>query len=267
MTDAPYLLAGQQVELERLQLQSRVWEPFGERLLARLPRRGAVRALDVGCGVMGWLRALARWAGSEGVVVGTDFDDKMLQGAQRFVDSEGLGNVSLQRDDLFDSRLTAGSFDLVHARFEIAPLGRAAEQVAIYHRLLRPGGVLVLEEPDGCSWRVNPDGAAVHELMRLICDGFAAAGGDFNAGRELPSLLRSLGLRPSVESHVLALASDHPYLRLPLQFANALRPRLRALVDEQTLDALITRAEAELARPDIWGTTFTLIQAWATLPD
>jgi hypothetical protein len=38
------------------------------------------------------------------------------------------------------------------------------------------------------SWRVNPDAPAVHDLIALIDQGFRAAGGNFNAGRELPAL-------------------------------------------------------------------------------
>ena len=39
---AGYLLAGQASELERLQLQSRVWEPSGRRLLKEIVTRGEV---------------------------------------------------------------------------------------------------------------------------------------------------------------------------------------------------------------------------------
>lgn len=61
-----YLLAGQPTELERLQLQSKVWEPAGRALLAQLPGGIGLRVLDVGCGVMGWLRVLSEWVGPKG---------------------------------------------------------------------------------------------------------------------------------------------------------------------------------------------------------
>ena len=67
-----YLLAGQLSEIERLRLQSRVWEPAGERLLTSLGAGSGQRVLEVGCGVMGWLGCLSRWAGERGVVIGTD---------------------------------------------------------------------------------------------------------------------------------------------------------------------------------------------------
>lgn len=263
-----YLLAGQPTELERLQLQSRVWEPAGRTLLSRLGGGAGAgfRVLDLGCGVMGWLRILSEWVGPEGSVVGSDIDDKMLARARSFVEAEGLGNVTLLQDDLFSSRLPAGSFDLVHSRFQIAPLGRAGEQIAACRRLLKPGGRLVLEDPDMASWRVNPDGPAVRRLIELIEEGFRASGGDFNSGRELPSFFRALGVEPELDAHVVALPPGHPYLRLPLQFAASLRPRLEALAGAAALDELLRQAELELGREGVWGTTFTLVQAWASLP-
>ena len=58
-----YLLARQLSELELLRLQSRVWEPTGRGLLARLDGGTGGRVLDVGCGVMSWLRILSEWVG------------------------------------------------------------------------------------------------------------------------------------------------------------------------------------------------------------
>jgi 2-polyprenyl-3-methyl-5-hydroxy-6-metoxy-1,4-benzoquinol methylase len=65
-----YLLANQLSELERLQLQSRVWEPAGARLLNVLGDGTDKRVLDVGCGCLGWLRILSKWVGSPGAHFG-----------------------------------------------------------------------------------------------------------------------------------------------------------------------------------------------------
>jgi SAM-dependent methyltransferase len=260
-----YLLAGQASELERLQLQSRVWEPAGRALLERLPRIRLARALDVGCGAMGWLRILAEWVGENGTVIGTDIDDGMLAAARSFADSERLINVTLAKDDLFDSKLERSSFDLVHARFQIAPLGQGARQVGAFCRLVKPGGWLVLEDPDMGSWHVSPHAPSVDRLIALIREGFLAAGGNFDSGRDLPTLMRGAGLHPIVFATVVALETGHPYLRLPLQFAKALRPRLEKLIKSSELDELVTRADEELSREGTWGTTFTLIQAYAQM--
>jgi hypothetical protein len=157
---------------------------------------------------MGWLRVLSEWVGADGSVTGSDIDDKMLARARAFIATEALGNVTLLKDDIFASQIPSHAFDLVHSRFQIAPLGRAAEQVAIYRRLTKPGGWIVVEDPDMASWRVNPDAPAVQRLIGLIEGGFRVAGGNFNAGRELPTLLREIELDPVLDAHVVALRPD-----------------------------------------------------------
>jgi trans-aconitate methyltransferase len=154
-----YLMAGQPSELERLRLQSRVWEPAGQALLRQVDMRAVRRAVDVGCGAMGWLRVLSERLAPDGSVVGTDVDDKLLEAAGAFVADERLANVTLMKDDLFASQLAPASFDLTHARFEIAPLGRVDEQLSVYMRLTRPGGLIVLDDPTqrrGVSIRRRP---------------------------------------------------------------------------------------------------------------
>jgi SAM-dependent methyltransferase len=262
-----YLLAGQASELERLQLQSRVWEPSGRRLLEQIDDGRGARALDVGCGVLGWLRLLSEWVGPDGEVTGTDIDEGMLAAADRFATDEGLRNVGLVKDDLFATELEPHSFDLVHARFEICPLGRAHEQMQTYSRLARPGGTIVLEDPDVASWHFNPPAPALERLIELIQEAFRISGGDWEAGRKHLDLLREFGIEGSVRAEVLALPPAHPYLRLPLQFATSLEERLLSLVTADQLEELRKEGEAELLEPRRWGTTFTLLQCWGRCPE
>jgi SAM-dependent methyltransferase len=213
---------------------------------------------------MGWLRILGEWVGPSGKVVGTDVDASLLDAARSFLEAEGISNVALVVDDLFDSKLEPRSFDLVHARYLIAPLGRGPEQVALHQRLVRPGGLLVLEEWDLGSWHFNPPAPAAERLIRLLSEIFARLGGE--AGRGLPQLLREHGIaEPEIGAHVIALKPGHPYLRLPLQFSAALESRLLETLSEDELASLRREAETELAEPGRWGTTFTLIQSWGML--
>ena len=259
-----YLLADQPSELERLQLQSRVWEPAGRQLLSKLDGGAGGRAVDVGCGALGWLRILSEWVGRSGRVVGGDVDESLLDAARSFLDAEGISNVELVVDDLFESKLEPQSFDLVHARYLIAPLGRGSEQVAAHRRLVKPGGALVLEEWDLGSWHFNPPAPGAERLIGLLSEIFGELGGE--AGRELPSLLREIGVEePGIDAHVVALSPGRPYLRLPLQFSVALESRLLQRLSADELDSLRREAESELAEPGRWGTTFTLIQCWGRL--
>ena len=221
---------------------------------------------------MPWTSAAAPWAGfgssasgsAPGQVVGADVDESLLDAARSFLEPEGISNVELVVDDLFDSKLEPQSFDLVHARYLIAPLGRGPEQVASHRRLVRPGGSLILEEWDLGSWHFNPPAPAAERLIRLLAEIFASLGGE--AGRGLPELLREIGIQePEIDAHVIALKPGHPYLRLPLQFSVALESRLLGTLSEDELASLRGKAETELAEPGRWGTTFTLIQGWGRL--
>jgi SAM-dependent methyltransferase len=264
MSRDDYLLANQPSELERLQLQSRVWEPAGRELLSKVGDGSGRHTLDVGCGALGWLRILSEWVGPTGRIVGTDIDESLLAAARAFLEAEGISNVELVVDDLFESKLEPQSFDLLHARFVIAPLGRGREQVDSFRRLVKPGGSLVLEEWDLGSWHFNPPAPAAERLIQLLSEVFAALGGE--AGRGLPELLREVGIEePEADAHVVTLKPSHPYLRLPLQFSVALESRLLERVREDELASLRGEAETELAEPGRWGTTFTLIQSWGEL--
>jgi SAM-dependent methyltransferase len=258
-----YGMAGQTSEIERLRLQSRVWEAAGEELLDLLPRRR--RALDVGCGAMGWLRILSRWVSEGGEVLGSDIDERLLQNAGALVQEERLRSVRLLRDDLFSSALPARSFDLVHARFEIAPLGRAREQVEAYRGLLAPGGILVLEDPDSSTWSFEPNAPALERLISYVKRAFTGMGGDFDAGLAEADLLRAHGFQTTTKRHVVQLEAGHPYLRLPIQFATSLRSRIEAFVSPQHLSDAMDAAESEFAS-GVRGQTFTLVQTVGHLP-
>jgi ubiquinone/menaquinone biosynthesis C-methylase UbiE len=262
---ALHLLADQDAELERLQAQARVWEPAGRALLADLDLPTDARVLDVGCGALGWLRALGERV-PDGTVVGTDVDEQLLDAAGAACRDAGLNRIQLVRDDLFHSTLPPRMFDLVHARFQLAPLGRAAEQLAAYRRLLKPGGLLVLEEPDTRSWTFSPYAPATTHLVGRVAQALRTVGGDLDMGRRLAGLLRAGHLSPHVRTHAIGLEAGHPYLRLPLQLADALEGRLEDVLGRDGLRSLRRDATAELDAAERTGTTFTLVQAWARTP-
>jgi hypothetical protein len=219
---------------------------------------------------------LSEWVGPSGEVIGTDVDDVMLGAAQHVIDAEALENVRLVKDDLFATKLDPGSFDLVHARFQLGPLGRGTEQMATHMRLARSTGTIALEELDPYSWHFLPTAPFLGidytrpldtQLVPLIGQAFRKAGGDPDAAATELELFRSVGIEPNVRAEVQALPPKHPYLRLPLQFTSGLRGILESIVDRKELERLIVEAERELEDPRRWGITFTLVQAWGRVSD
>ena len=125
-------------------------------------------------------------------VVGTDIDERLLGAARSFLDAEGIANVELLVDDLFASKLEPQTFDLLHARYVIAPLGRGREQAGRICGWSNPV-VSGPEEWDLGSWHFNPPAPAGERLIGSLSEIFAALGGE--AGRGLPELLREIGSR------------------------------------------------------------------------
>jgi SAM-dependent methyltransferase len=249
-----------------MHLQALQWEPAGQELLAEVGDGEGLRALDAGCGPLGWLRLLSRWVGQSGEVQGTEVTDATAEQARLTVRSEGLHNVSIVVDDVFDSWLAAASFDLVHARLMLGSVGKPEQQLATYVRLLKPGGVLVLEEPDSASWRFNPEAPALQRLMDLVVEVGREFGRDFDYGRRVRTALRQLDADPVLRARVLVLPPGHVYRSIPLMFGTQSRDLLAARMGSEAIDGLLAAAEAELDDPELWCTTFTLVQGYARKP-
>lgn len=185
-------------------------------------------------------------------------DDLDLPDDARILDA---GRLTI--DDLFHAALPPARFDVVHARFQLSTLGRAAEQLEVYQRLVAPGGILILEEPDTRSWLYEPYAPATQHLIGRVAQAIGAAGGNLDAGRRLPAFLRDAGLTPHIRTHALGLEAGHPDLRMPLQLADSLGGRLADILGADGLTGLRDESARELDAPERRGTTFTLVQAWA----
>jgi len=259
------LLATGRGELERQSLEARVWEPDAERMLDRIEVRPGARSVDLGCGGMGILASLSRRAGPTGRVLGLDADSSLLAAARSYADREGLENVELLQADAYDTGLPRESFDLVHTRFLFGLGGREEDLVREMTALVRPGGVVAAEEPDAAAWTCHPEIPAFLTLRGAILEAFARGGGDFSVGRRLFGLIQAAGLENAlIRPAVLAFQNGHPYMRLPILLADALRD---AILEGEILSAgalrrAVAEYEAFLRRPGSYMVTFTLMQAW-----
>jgi SAM-dependent methyltransferase len=172
-------------EDERLTLMSRMLDP---QLFFRLEQAGVGpgwRCLEVGAGngsVSAWLAAKA---GPTGTVVASDIDT-------RYLDRLSIPNLTVRRLDVTRDLLGEG-YDLVCCR---ALLHHVPERIDVVGRLaaaVRPGGVLVIEEPD-----FHPVLATDSPAMRDFWQGFLAwaanQGIDYFIGRRVAGLMAGLGL-------------------------------------------------------------------------
>jgi SAM-dependent methyltransferase len=117
---------------------------YTRQAFARLPALARPRILDVGCGAGAATLELARL--SDGAVVGIDTDAAALAAAGRRIEAAGIGQrVELANVSLFDCDFAAGSFDVLWEEGVLHLLDHA-RSLPVCHRLLRPGGFLVMHE-------------------------------------------------------------------------------------------------------------------------
>jgi SAM-dependent methyltransferase len=240
-----------------------------ETMLDQIPVQTGWQCVDLGCGPRGILGALARRVGPSGSVVGLDTDPAQLAAAGEFAKASGYTNVSLAEGDAYATGLPRASFDLVHARFMLTPLGREEALLKEMVALARPGGTVALQESDSSSYISDPPQPAWDRLRELTVAAFALGGGEYDTGRHLYGILRRAGLENiHVRPAVLALPDGHPFRRWPLQSVGALRTRMIewGLTTEAELESLLAAGEEIANDDDIFLLSFMVVQAWGQKP-
>ena len=168
-----------------------------ERLMRDLEEHGLAghreRALDFGCGAGRLSRALA---GYYGEVIGVDIAASMVELARRLNrDHTRCRFVLNECDDLraFDD----GSFDLVLTLLVLQHMrpGYAIGYIREFVRVLRPGGVLLMQIP---SRKQRLGGRLVRAFRRLIPDSV------HEWQRERRRAVRSAEPGPGMETHTIA---------------------------------------------------------------
>ena len=129
--------------------------------LRQCARQRPGRAIEIGFGAGIYLSALAE---SFTEVVATDLDQVHLDHVR--ATAARYPNLELVRDDITDSRLPAGSFSFVLCSEVIEHIPDTQRVLAGIHRLLEPGGVLLLSTPQ--RWSLMEMAAKVAFLPGIV---------------------------------------------------------------------------------------------------
>lgn len=152
-----------------------------------------MHVLDVGCGTGDDdLPALAALVGEEGVVVGIDRDPALVVSATQTIVNHGLANAWVFERDAEHLSFASDEFDRVRADRAVQHMQHPDLALAEMWRVLRPGGVVTIIEPDWQSIVVSPasqsggnDDSAFQRVIQWCRDHLANP----LIGRELRALL------------------------------------------------------------------------------
>jgi len=122
----------------------RAWKRF---TLALTRLRHGQRALDVAGGTGDLAAGLAAQVGAGGLVVLADINTSMLHhGRDRLIDRGLVGNIAYVQADAQQLPFHDGSFDCVTIAFGLRNVTDKPAALASMHRVLRPGGQLLVLE-------------------------------------------------------------------------------------------------------------------------
>ena len=111
--------------------------------------------LDVACGTGQISLPAAAAVGAEGSVLGVDLSERMVEAARKLAQRERVRNLEFARMDAATLALPDARFDVVLCSLGLMYLPDPAAGVREMHRVLRPGGRLVLSvwgERKRCGW-------------------------------------------------------------------------------------------------------------------
>ncbi|MGA2322052.1 MAG: methyltransferase domain-containing protein [Solirubrobacteraceae bacterium] len=243
----------QEGERERLRLMSRLLDPMHRRHIEELGIGPGMRTLEVGAGNGSMSAWLAERIAPGGQAIALDLDLSLIDAR--------APSLELRQGDILDGPIEPSGFDLVTARAMLHHVADAQAAVANLLASVRPGGAILLVEPD-----FLPVSVAEPPEVRAFWDGWLswsrAQGIDYTIGRRLAGSLSALGLEQIGATAETALYNGgSPWAEYWRQTVVELRGRL---VDSGELtDASIDAFLAHCADPAWWTQTiaFTAVQA------
>jgi predicted O-methyltransferase YrrM len=182
-------------ENEEFERMKQIEDTFDEKTKELIQNSGIApgwNCLELGTGAGSVLKWMSFAVGNEGNVIGIDKNIK-------FIKSIDANNIQKIEGDILAIELESNSFDLIHARYVLIHITESEKVIKKLIKALKPGGVIILEEPDFTSAKIisdrQPHEQAHQRVNEAMNQMFINLGLNPSFGLKLPSILQSNGIQ------------------------------------------------------------------------
>jgi 2-polyprenyl-3-methyl-5-hydroxy-6-metoxy-1,4-benzoquinol methylase len=260
-----YPLGNTDAEHERLIRQAKRVAPVTERFFREAGIGPGQRVLDIGSGVGDVAMLAARMVGPSGEVVAIERDPKSITKARARVTEAGFYSVSFSESDVGEIR-DEKPFDAAVGRFILMYLPDPVAALRSISQLVRPGGVLVFQEP---TW-----GPVLAHLTQLplwfatasLIDKTMRVSANHDMGTELHHTFLAAGLPEPAVRMELPMGRESYLAQWYYDTLCSLRPQIEQLnlpIDSLgSLESLVQRLQAEVTESKTVACWFASVGAW-----
>jgi len=187
MVEYVFASTEQQAEFARLKLLEDAFDDQTKQIIQSSGIASGWKCLELGPGAGSILAWLGDLVGSSGQVVGVD---KNIA----FIEQISAPQITKVSSDILDIQLENNTFDLIHARYVLIHIFESINVIKKLIKLLKPGGLLVIEEPDFTAAQVInnslPNEQAQQRVNAAISQMFIDINLEPAFGLKLPLLLQ-----------------------------------------------------------------------------
>jgi ubiquinone/menaquinone biosynthesis C-methylase UbiE len=263
-----YALATGANAVRRLHVLHDVYSPAGRRVLLQAGLAPGMKVADFGCGVGVVSRMLAGMVGPSGSVTGIDVNGDQVEQARDLCVRNGLTNTSFVEANACSTGLPGGSFDLAYCRFLLLHLPDPVACLAEMRRVLKPGGILLVEDGDLRSAKSIPP-TAIDAFADLFCRLGPLRGVNYSVANNLFHMVKDAGFSDiDMEIHQPALVRGENRVFLNWSVEEAGPAFVDAgLVTQDRLRRILRDMQEAIEDPDVVVLAPRMSLVWGRKPD
>jgi ubiquinone/menaquinone biosynthesis C-methylase UbiE len=185
-----YALATGKKASQTLSAQDEIMAKETEKHLSKAKLKNTDQVLEIGCGTGSVTKRIAPRVAS---VIALDISERQIEEAKNYVHSS---KVTFMVGDIMDPNFAlkiGKKFDVVYARLVFMHLTNPEIALKNIYKVLKPGGVVLLQESTIETLHSKPVSKAVDHYRDLVIALGNAKGVNYNIGRQLADLCRKVG--------------------------------------------------------------------------